>query len=99
MSEEGYPVIRLLSPGKVSVTRSAAKAMWRVGATNYSLLVKHLNKDWGAIDEETRAENEAAWETGVGTVCSLYYLCDGTKIWVTTYIRPNHTVIRLFDEM
>ena len=90
---------RLLTPGKVTVTRGAAAAMWRVGETNYSLLVKHLNTDWGAVDRQTRIENAAAWESGQGAICSLYFLCDGTRIWVTTYLTPRYTTIQLADEI
>ena len=90
--------VRLLTPGKVTVTRAAAQAMWRVGATNYSLLVKHLNGDWGGVDTQTRAENEMAEDSGQGAICSLYFLCDGTRIWVTTCLNPHHTTIRLADE-
>jgi hypothetical protein len=70
--------------------------MEEAGISPSSLLLRHLNGDWGDLSPEDRAENELSVREGY-RVLSSYLLSTGQKIWLiteasrelTTFLRPD----------
>ena len=63
------------------ITEGAYKALHRTKDNANSLFEAHLSGDWGDVCEEDRAQNDNYAKTG-GMVMSVFYLGDGTKIYV-----------------
>ena len=58
----------------------------------FPLLVRHIQGDWGEVDEEDQQTNNEALELG-NRVLSAYTL-DGEKIWIITeWDRSSTTVL------
>ena len=84
------------APGRIVATPEALAAMEEAGISPSSLLLRHLNGDWGDLSPEDRAENELSVREGY-RVLSSYLLSTGQKIWLiteasrelTTFLRPD----------
>lgn len=82
--------------GAIVATPGALAAMREAGVNPASLLLRHVNGDWGDLDDEDRAENEFSLREGY-RLLSAYILPTGRKIWViteqdrsaTTFLRPE----------
>lgn len=46
-------------------------------------LRRHASGDWGDVDDDDRAANDAALEEGT-RLLSVYHTKDGTKFWIIT---------------
>lgn len=60
------------------------------------LLGRHFAGDWGDVDEDDAAANDAAWR-GDGRVISAYTLA-GRPVWVITEADRSVTTVLLPDE-
>ena len=83
--------------GQVVATPGALEALEeaQVGASEY--LNRHQSGDFGEVDDEDRAENEASLTQGY-RVLSAYTLKTGTKIWIITERDRSATTILLPEE-
>lgn len=83
--------------GQLVATPGAIAAMAKASQDPAQLLARHRGGDWGELDEEDRAANDAA-VTGGGRILSAYRLSDGTKIWIITEADRSSTCILLPEE-
>ncbi len=69
--------------GPIVATPGALEALKRNNMTGLELLARHAQGDWGDLDDEDKAANNAAIQTGA-RLLSAYHLPDGTKLWIIT---------------
>jgi hypothetical protein len=67
------------------------------GVSSASLLARHVNGDWGELDEHDRKENEFSLKNGF-RILSSYALGNGAKIWVITEADRSSTCLLLPSE-
>jgi hypothetical protein len=60
-------------------------------------IVRHLNGDWGILDEHDRKTNDEALKSG-GRIFSVYLAQDGTKFWIITECDRSATTVLLPEE-
>jgi hypothetical protein len=71
----------MIELGKVIVHDNAEMELRRCNQRVDEFLNKFSSADFGDIDAETRAFNEAALKDG-GDVLGVYELCSGLPLWV-----------------
>jgi hypothetical protein len=71
------------APGSVVATPGALEALRASGDDPLVLLLRHLDGDWGDLDEHDRRENELSVQCG-WRILSCYMLTNGTRIWLIT---------------
>ena len=71
------------SSSAVLSTPAALEAFERNHQTPFEFLQRHLNGDWGDLDDEDKQANELALVDG-SRLLSAYHLKDGTKVWCIT---------------
>ncbi len=71
------------SPGNVVATPGFLAALEASGDKFIPFLLRHVQGDWGELDDHDRQANETALIYGL-RLLSAYTLSDGTKIWVIT---------------
>jgi hypothetical protein len=82
------------NPGRIVAT---ASAMMSLGpASIAAALRRHLAGDWGELDDEDKATNDAALRNG-GRLLSAYTYT-GEKVWVITERDRSVTTVLLPDE-
>ena len=64
-------------------TPGALEAFEKSHQTPFEFLQRHLNGDWGDLDDEDKQANELALVDG-SRLLSAYRLADATKIWLIT---------------
>ena len=84
-------------PGSVVATPGALEAMGASGVDPLSLLSRHINGDWGDVDEETVLENNRSLEHG-WRVLSSYNLPSGERVWIITEADRSSTCFLLPEE-
>ena len=71
------------SLGRVVATPGALEALAKAGQAPAELLSRHLRGDWGDLDAEDAARNDAALDPADGSrLLSAYRLTTGEKVWV-----------------
>ena len=83
--------------GQVVSTPGALDALQRAGRTPLEFLARHLECDWGDLDEHDRQANEQALSTGA-RLLSSYKLSDTVKIWIITEADRSSSCILLPEE-
>jgi hypothetical protein len=83
--------------GRLMATSGALEAIERNTADALALLARHVRGDWGALDDDDKAENELSVKQGF-RILSAYHLADGTKLWVITEADRSVTTLLLPDE-
>ena len=83
--------------GRIVATPGALEALNRNGQTALPFLSRHVNGDWGEIDDEDKAENELSVKEGF-RILSAYKLKDQTKIWLITEADRSSTCCLLPSE-
>lgn len=83
--------------GRVVATPGALRAMEEAGITPASLLTRHINGDWGDLDEHDRKENELSLREGF-RILSSYPLSTGTTVWCITEADRSSTCLLLPSE-
>jgi len=71
------------NPGVLLATPGASEAFEKNSQTPFEFLKRHVNGDWGDLDDEDRQLNDQALIDG-SRLLSAYRLADGTKIWLIT---------------
>ena len=69
--------------GQIAATPDSLEAIEESGQTFAFFLEKHVSGDWGIVDEEDRAANEAALVDG-SRLLSAYRTLKARKIWIIT---------------
>ena len=73
----------LFALGQIVATPGALEALAKAGQTPHELLQRHVTGDWGDLDAEDAALNDAALKDG-SRIFSAYLLKTGEKLWVIT---------------
>ena len=81
--------------GRLLITPGAIEAMRGVSVWSYAL--RHLNGDWGDLDQEDKLANERALRDGE-RILSAYNLPSGERIWIITEWDRSATTILLPEE-
>ena len=84
-------------PGHIVATPGALDAMASSGDDPRDFLCRHLDGDWGDVDEHDRQENELSVQHG-WRLLSAYRLSDGTRIWIITEADRSATTFLLPEE-
>lgn len=61
------------------------------------LIARHVTGDWGDLDEEDKAQNDAAVENG-RRIFSAYQVTEDLRVWVITEADRSHTTVLLPSE-
>lgn len=69
--------------GQIVATPGALEALANAGQTPAEFLSRHVQGDWGEVDDEDKQANDGSLKTGA-RLLSVYRLADGTTIWVIT---------------
>lgn len=78
------PSLRLkFDLGQIVATPGAVNALRAAGDSPNEFLRRHVRGDWGDLDTEDRALNDAALLDGT-RVLSAYVTARGVKLWVIT---------------
>ncbi len=85
------------SLGQVVVTPGFLEAMHNTGDKIVPYLLRHVQGDWGELDEHDRKENERSLRNGF-RLLSAYRLSDDTKFWVITEADRSATTFLLPEE-
>ena len=83
--------------GQIVATPGALDAMASSGDDPLDFLCRHLDGDWGDVDEHDRQENELSLQRG-WRLLSCYRLSDGTKMWIITEADRSSTCLLLPEE-
>lgn len=80
--------------GQIVITPAALAALSKAGTTPLSLLLRHLEGDWGDLCAEDKRANEAALKSQM-RIFSSYQINDSLKVWVITEADRSSTCILL----
>ena len=83
--------------GQTVATPGALEALEASGQTPDFFLDKHVQGDWGTVDDEDKRANDQALIDGERIV-SAYKTLLGEKIWVITEADRSSTTILLPEE-
>jgi hypothetical protein len=84
-------------PGHILATPGALAALEASGEALFDYLSRHIQGDWGEINEHDRYENELSLIHGF-RLLSAYTLHNGTKIWIITEADRSATTLLLPEE-
>lgn len=74
---------KLFSLGRIVATPGALHALHESGQSADEFLCRHVTGDWGDLDAEDKALNDAALIDG-SRILSAYKTSKGERIWVIT---------------
>jgi len=83
--------------GQLVATPGALEALQHNQQTPLEFVQRHLNHDWGDLDDHDKRENNYSLEHGL-RILSAYMLKDGARIWVITEADRSTTTILLPSE-
>jgi len=92
---EQIPKVRF-EPGEVVITEEANFSLAIRDRHPFQLLARHVEGDWGDIDEHDKMENEQSADQG-GRIFSAYNIDDG-RFYVITESDRSATTILLPEE-
>jgi hypothetical protein len=92
---ESIVVTAKFIPGRLRITSGVFRELTPDEAM--ACLARHLEGDWGNVDEQARKENEAALKHGF-RLQSSYESASGTKFWIITEHDRSYTTILLPEE-
>jgi hypothetical protein len=84
-------------PGQIMATPGALDAFEASGESPLTFLERHLDGDWGELDENDVRENELSLQHG-WRLLSAYTLSTGVKVWCITEADRSVTTVLLPDE-
>ena len=96
-----YVIRTLFNPGQIVATPAALKVAQEHKIVLAKLITRHVNGDWGDLDEEDKKANMHALASGARLLSS--YGEGETKLWVITEgeddqgVRQSTTVLRPDD--
>lgn len=88
-------VVSKFEAGQIVITRGAMSRLTQDDVLK--ALIRHLDGDWGDLDEHDRKQNEAALEHGC-RLLSRYVSSAGTTFWVITEHDRSTTTFLLPEE-
>ena len=83
--------------GQIVATPGALAAIKKAGQQPGEFLTRHINRDWGDLDEEDRNENEYSLERGF-RLLSAYKTNAGDRLWIITEADRSVTTLLLPEE-
>jgi hypothetical protein len=83
--------------GQIVATPGALQALKEAGQGPTEFLQRHVNGDWGALDDEDRQENEQSVQNG-WRILSAYTTSAGEKLWIITEADRSVTTLLLPSE-
>jgi hypothetical protein len=83
--------------GQIVATPGALAALKKAGQQPGEFLTRHINRDWGDLDEEDRKENEYGLEHGF-RLLSAYTTNAGDRLWIITEADRSVTTLLLPEE-
>ena len=83
--------------GQIVATPGALAAIKKAGQQPGEFLTRHINRDWGDLDEEDRKENEYSLEYGF-PLLSAYKTNAGDRLWIITEADRSVTTLLLPEE-
>jgi hypothetical protein len=83
--------------GQIVATPGALAALKKAGQQPGEFLTRHINRDWGDLDEEDRKENEYSLELGF-RLLSAYKTNAGDRLWIITEADRSVTTLLLPEE-
>jgi hypothetical protein len=83
--------------GQIVATPGALAAIKKAGQQPGEFLTRHINRDWGDLDEEDRKENEHSLEHGF-RLLSAYKTNAGDRLWIITEADRSVTTLLLPEE-
>ena len=83
--------------GQIVATPGALAALKKAGQQPGEFLTRHINRDWGDLDEEDRKENEHSLENGF-RLLSAYKTNAGDRLWIITEADRSVTTLLLPEE-
>jgi len=83
--------------GQLVATPGALDALQRNTQSPLEFIERHINHDWGDLDEHDKRENDYSVSHGF-RILSAYLLKDGTRIWIITEADRSVTTILLPSE-
>ena len=83
--------------GQIVATPGALAALKKAGQQPREFLTRHINRDWGDLDEEDRKENEYSLEHGF-RLLSAYKTDAGDRLWIITEADRSVTTLLLPEE-
>jgi len=83
--------------GQIVATPGALAALKKAGQQPGEFLTRHINRDWGDLDEEDRKENEYGLEHGF-RLLSAYKTNAGDRLWLITEADRSVTTLLLPEE-
>lgn len=85
------------SLGRLVATPAAMDVLEVARVTAQSLLIRHMDCDWGDMCDSDKLLNDQALEDG-GRLFSSYTLPTGKKVWVITEADRSSTTILLPED-
>jgi hypothetical protein len=83
--------------GQIVATPGALAALKKAGQQPGEFLTRHVNRDWGDLDEDDRKENEYSLEHGF-RLLSAYKTNAGDRVWIITEADRSVTTLLLPEE-
>jgi len=83
--------------GQIVATPGALASLKKAGQQPGEFLTRHINRDWGDLDEEDRKENEYSLEHGF-RLLSAYKTNAGDRLWIITEADRSVTTLVLAEE-
>jgi len=83
--------------GQIVATPGALAALKKAGQQPGEFLTRHINRDWGDLDDEDRKENEYSLEHGF-RLLSAYKINAGDRLWIITEADRSVTTLLLPEE-
>jgi hypothetical protein len=87
----------LFEVGQTVLTPAALEALQQSGISVASLLYRHQRGDWGGLENEDIARNNAALRLG-SRLFSSYQITESIKIWVITEADRSVTTLLLPED-
>lgn len=75
--------------GQIVATPAALTAIQEAGQTPDFFLDKHIQGDWGEVDDEDKKANDHALVDG-SRLLSAYRTLKGVKLWIITEATDDH---------
>jgi hypothetical protein len=83
--------------GQIVATPGALAALKKAGQQPGEFLTRHVNREWGDLDDEDRKENDYSLEHGF-RLLSAYRTNAGDRLWIITESDRSATTILLPEE-
>jgi hypothetical protein len=87
----------LFELGRIVATPGALRALEAAEQQPAEFLDRHVNGDWGDLDDEDKQENEFSVRNGF-RILSAYSTSAGEKIWIITEADRSATTLLLPEE-